>query len=375
MSTSTSREKDYKPTTFTPTGINAYLTLAYSKIPKTKNENSFRDFRNDTTDKIDDIAKSILGTGTNKDYYKDNLVSKYGFGTPGEAGVDKSDPNNYIIQGDTYKGANRTILINTKGFRGDKVNAYDIGDVAKESVYEKGAEDFIKFYFEDGDIGRNVMVFRCTMNGFSDSFSPGWNRIDIMGRPDGAYLYTSFERSVSFNFSVNALSRAEMVPMWRKLNYLASYTMPDFSSSGTKPGGPFMRITIGSLFQQTPGFIESLTYTIPDEATWDIAEDSTNLNAKQLPISMDVSMTFKIIGDYRPQLKGRVYSLSPYGSSKQPGNWLNDAEPTQVSKEKKAKQAKTAAAKPNTGAPLVLKSSANPAASTNGGFATTPKYF
>ena len=93
---------------------------------------------------------------------------------------------------------------------------------------------------------------------------------------------------------------------------------------------------------------------------------------------MDVSMTFKVIGDYRPQLKGRVYSLSPFGGSTQPGNWLSDAEPTQVSKEKKAKQAKTAAAKPNTGAPLVLKSSANPAptaASTNGGFSTSAKYF
>jgi hypothetical protein len=214
------------------------------------------------------------------------------------------------------------------------------------------------------------------MNGFSDSISPGWNRIDIMCRPDGAYLYTSFERSVSFNFSVNALSRAEMIPMWRKLNYLASYTMPDFSSSGTKPGGPFMRITIGSLFEQTPGFIESLTYSIPEDATWDIAEDrDTDSNAKQLPISMDVQMTFKIIGDYRPQLKGRVYSLSPFGGSDKKGNWLSDAEPTAESQQKRAKKANTTANKPNTGAPLVLVSSQNPAASTNGGFATTPKYF
>jgi len=357
LSTSTSREKAYKDAP--STDINSYLTLAYNKIPKNKGEKSFRDFRNDIDAKTTQ-EKSILGTGTNKDYYtKNNLEAKYGFGTPGAIGADRTDPSNYIIPGDKYLGKNRTILIDEKGFRGDKVNAYDIGDVAKENVYKTGAEDFIKFYFEDGDIGSNVMVFRCTMNGFSDSFSPGWNRIDIMGRPDGAYLYTSFERSVSFNFTVNALSRAEMVPMWRKLNYLASYTMPDFTSSGTKPGGPFMRITIGSLFQQTPGFIESLTYTIPDETTWDIAEDSgTNANAKQLPLSMDVSMTFKVIGDYRPQLKGRVYSLSPFGGSTKPGNWLSDAEPTQVSKEKKAKQAKTEADKPKTRAAApVLKMS------------------
>jgi hypothetical protein len=386
ISRSDTKSGIYKDETNGPFGINSYITLAYGKIPKDKK--SFRDFRADIIFEqnlrvTDPGQLAAIGTGTNKDYYtKNNLETKYGFGTPGIVGANRTNPNDYILPGDTYIGAaaERTKLITQTNFRGDKVNAYDIGDVDKKSnVYIPGAEDFIKFYFEDGDIGSNVMVFRCTMNGFSDSFSPGWNRIDIMGRPDGAYLYTSFERSVSFNFSVNALSRAEMVPMWRKLNYLASYTMPDFSSSGTKPGGPFMRITIGSLFQQTPGFIESLTYTIPDETTWDIAEDSgTNPNAKQLPLSMDVSMTFKVIGDYRPQLKGRVYSLSPFGSSKQTGNWLNDAEPTQISKEKKAKQANTAANKPNTGAPLVLASSQNPApsaASTNGGFATTPKYF
>ena len=373
LSTAKSRESVYKGESVTPVGINNYLTLAYNKIPKNKGEKSFRDFRNDIEANTTQ-EKSILGTGTNKDYYtKNNLETKYGFGTPGAIEADRTNPNNYIIEGEGYKGTNRTILINESGFRGDKVNAYDIGNVEKEKVYEKGSEDFIKFYFEDGDIGNNVMVFRCTMNGFSDSFSPGWNRIDIMGRPDGAYLYTSFERSVSFNFTVAALSRAEMVPMWRKLNYLASYTMPDFSSSGTKPGGPFMRITIGNLFQQTPGFIESLTYNIPDEATWDIAEDyNDNVNAKQLPLVVEVSMTFKVIGDYRPQLKGRVYSLSPFGGNVATGNWLNDAEPTQATKAKKAKQANTTAAKPNTGAPLVLNSSANPAPSTTGGFRTGP---
>jgi len=353
LSTAKTRTNVYKSAPVT--NINSYVTLAYGKIPKNKGENSFRDFRSDINNSLDSrtlAEASILGTGTNENYYKDNnLVTKYGFGTPGAVGADRTNPYDYILPGDKYTGdkKERTKLISVANFRGDKVNAYDIGDAEKKDVYVKGAEDFIKFYFEDGDIGKDVMVFRCTMNGFSDSFSPGWNRVDIMGRPDGAYLYTSFERSVSFNFTVAALSRAEMVPMWRKLNYLASYTMPDFSSSGTKPGGPFMRITIGNLFQQTPGFIDSLTYTIPDETTWDIAEDAgTNPNAKQLPLAMEVQMTFKIIGDYRPQLKGRVYSLSPFGASQTAGNWLTDAEPSAKSKAKKDKIAKTEADKPKT---------------------------
>ena len=172
------------------------------------------------------------------------------------------------------------------------------------------------------------MTFRATMTGFTDSFSPGWDRIDIMGRPDGAYLYNSFERNISFNFTVAALSRSEMIPMWRKLNYLASYTMPDFNGN-SKPSGPFMRITIGDLFQSTPGFITSLSYTIPDDATWDIADDwpESNLDAKQLPMVVEASVSFTIVGDYRPQMHGRVYSLSPKGTRADvAGQWLRDAQ-------------------------------------------------
>ena len=90
-----------------------------------------------------------------------------------------------------------------------------------------------------------------------------------------------------------------------------------------------MRITIGDMFQRTPGFIESLSYTIPDDATWDIADDAQdNKDAKQLPMVVEASVTFKIIADYRPQMMGRVYSLSPKGSKDKSlvGQWLSDAE-------------------------------------------------
>ena len=172
------------------------------------------------------------------------------------------------------------------------------------------------------------MPFRCTMTGFTDSFNPGWDRIDIMGRPDGAYLYTSFDRQVSFNFTVAALSRSEMIPMWRKLNYLSTYTMPDFIGSA-RPSGPFMRISIGDLFKNTPGFISSLSYTIPDETTWDIAEDAkvtvnANVNAKQLPMAMEVAMSFTIVGDFRPELMGRAYSLQG-NKRRSPSDWLADS--------------------------------------------------
>ena len=317
--------------------INDYITLAYNKIPKL-NGKSINDFRNDINNagNLTDTQKGIVGV--KKDdatYYEtNNLETKYGFGKLGQVGADRSDPNKFLIPAKDFIDStdefgkvtekNRFVLVDTEGFRGDKVTAIDIDGstkvkVSRADVYKTDANDLITFYFEDGVEGVNVMPFRCTMTGFTDSFTPGWDRIDIMGRPDGAYLYTSFDRSVSFNFTVAALSRSEMIPMWRKLNYLSTYTMPDFTSNSARPSGPFMRISIGSLFRNTPGFISSLSYTVPDDTTWDIADDVDNNDAKQLPMVVDVAMSFTIVGDFRPQMMGRAYSLQDKN------DWLADS--------------------------------------------------
>ena len=372
LSTAKSRERVYGSDTVTPTDINNYLTLAYNKIPKDKK--SFRDFRRDIN--IDGIAggfssvRNILGTGVllkdntvakpnyetadDKDkfvqhYDKDNLETRYGFGKQGQQGTEiipSIGKGSFIAAGtqfarnsDKNNNEGRFILARAPGFRGDKITAIDISSntgavLPDQKEYDsKGtgkAEDLIKFWFEDGVKGQSVMPFRCTINGLSETFSPGWSPIAIMGRPDGAALYTSFERSISFSFTAAATSRSEMIPMWRKLNYLASYTMPDYNAAGGKPSGPFMRITIGDLYYKCPGYITSLSYTFPDEGSWDIAADfeaNDNPDPKQLPMSVEVSVGYTIINDFRPQLMGRVYSLSKYGSNAiEAGNWLSDAE-------------------------------------------------
>ena len=333
--------------------INNYITLAYGKIPN-KEDKSFKDFRAriaETGGEISEAELNQLGTGISDEYYrKSNLEDHYGFGNLGKVGADRLDPNRFAAKGTAFGKNERTIIVkNDKEFRGDKVTALDVSlktGITTGEIYPADAKDLIKFYFQDGAVAQGsnyaVMAFRATMTGFTDSFSPGWDRIDIMGRPDGAYLYNSFERSISFNFTVAALSRSEMIPMWRKLNYLASYTMPDFNGN-SKPSGPFMRITIGDLFHQTPGFITSLSYTIPDDATWDIADDHVdNKDSKQLPMVVEASVSFTIVGDYRPQMHGRVYSLSPGGTRNVvDGQWLSDAAPGTIGASSQQQQSKS----------------------------------
>ena len=342
ISTSTSRKIDYVTA---PIGdINSYLTLSYGKIPKNKKSyNDFRDLISPTTKKETSIVgNNPLSDGDSSYYAQYNLEARYGLGELGKVGADRTNPYDFIVSGSQYSQNNgdRKILVNTTSFRGDKITALDIGSglglkngkngLDYKEIYPVGSNDFIKFVFSDGTYGDNVMVFRATIKGLTDSFTPGWDKLTIIGRPDGAYLYESYERSISFTFTVAALSRAEMIPMWRKLNYLASYTMPNLIDSKNtfgKASGPMMRITIGDLFNATPGFLESLSYTIPDDATWDIAEDTDNVDSKQLPMLVEAACTFKIISDYRPQLMGRAYSLSTGGNQLDaaPGQWLTDS--------------------------------------------------
>jgi hypothetical protein len=317
-------------------GIANYITTAYGKIPNSGTKGKINDFRNDLSDEKNELGiptKAVIaGKGgktqnNGKDYYSENnLEKRYGFGKLGIVGKDRSEPNKFIVSGNKFTGKKMDVLSANKDFVGDKITALDIADV--DSPYIQGSrEDLIDFFVEDGDKGKNLMAFRCTVNNFSDSFSPGWDKIDIMGRPDGAYLYTSFERNISFDFQVMALTRSEMIPMWRKLNYLASYTMPDFQRNGSRPGGPFMRITLGSLFRNTPAILTQLSYSVPEDISWDIGEDPLSTTIpKQLPMGVEVSIGFRIIGDYRPQLKGRVYSLSNNGSlDNGPHQWLSDS--------------------------------------------------
>jgi hypothetical protein len=343
----------------TDISLKSYLVSSYKNIKK--DDTSFNDFRKNILTDIapNTQASNILGT-TNTDYQLDNRETLFGEGKYGSPDIDKSisGAENYLYSAsqfynDTDKST-RQLLSNDNNFNGDRINALDTGHIQKtniadtpnqlmfdQNVYGAGKRDYIRFYFGDAYIGKAVFAFRASITGLQDSFNPQWNSIDIMGRPDKAYQMSGFERRVNFSFTVAAMSRAEMIPMWRKLNYLASYTMPEIDQNTRRYVGPLMRITIGDLYYQTPCILTSLDYRVPDNAPWDIALDSEDVTkntlkksgvtinsneAKQLPTIIDVNVGLNMIMEWRPVLFGRSYSLSRHGSDKTNyGQWLGDS--------------------------------------------------
>jgi hypothetical protein len=88
------------------------------------------------------------------------------------------------------------------------------------------------------------MHFRAFINSFSDSYNPKWNSINYVGRGNTLYNYEGFTRDVKMSFTVAAQSKQELMPMYYKLNYLASTLAPDYTNAG------FMR---GTLYKITMG--------------------------------------------------------------------------------------------------------------------------
>lgn len=165
--------------------------------------------------------------------------------------------------------------------------------------------DLIKFRIEavDNDSPTNSvwMIFRSYLKDITDTPNPSWGTVNYIGRGEPFYIYKGFERNISFTLQVAAMSEAELKPMWQKLNYLYSNTMPDYSNNIMR--APYMRLTLGDYMFRQPGIIKNLTYSIGNDSPWEIAidEPETGGNLYELPHVMTITMTFAPVHDFVPR--------------------------------------------------------------------------
>ena len=268
-------------------------------------------------------------------YHKYNLDEGHGFGKQGQPGNQRDLPFKGNI---IYRPGSSNISVPTlksgQGykFRGDRINIIDFkrkksGMLTESEIYEtdgssniQGVDDLVTFYFSTARIKGSkhgpaeAIVFRATFDSITDNHKPSWSPVTYIGRGDPIYIYSSYERDVSFGFTVHIGSRDEMKASWRKLNYLASWTAPEYV--GGQMRAPLCRLNIGHLFRKTPGFINSLSYTFDNVgSTWETAQLKEDFDygdalskpgVLQLPKTIQVSCGFTVIGTYRPE-KGSIY--------------------------------------------------------------------
>lgn len=177
----------------------------------------------------------------------------------------------------------------------DKINA----SLPLNSVDSEGdGDDLIRFKFEiiDNDSAANniTLLFRAFINSFNDSYTGNWNTVKYVGRGDNFYSYGGFDRKISFDFTVAVQSKPELIPVFQKLNYLASTLAPDYSAGGFMRGN-LIRLTMGGYLNRTYGFLDSLTFNIPQESPYEIAIDKDgnyDNTVAQLPHIINVNASF-----------------------------------------------------------------------------------
>jgi hypothetical protein len=161
------------------------------------------------------------------------------------------------------------------------------------------------------------MHFRAFLDSFSDSYNANWTGTQYVGRGEKFYTYDSFDRTINMSWTVAAQSKAELIPMYQKLNYLASNLMPDYSGEGYMRG-PLVRLTVGGYLYSQPGFITSLTYDVPQEATWEIGintEGGSDNSVKELPHMIRVTgFTFTPIHNFVPRKQQLTFPQNGIGN-------------------------------------------------------------
>lgn len=205
-----------------------------------------------------------------------NIATRVGIGSPG--GRLKKDRK--FVNQVNYSGQDQVNMIPLYADATDPFNG------------KPEARDLIKFAFEvinndgttgtsltstnskgeiakDTDIVTTKVHFRAFLTNFADNHTANWNGQRYMGRGEEFFTYQGFNRDVSFQFKVVAQSKQEMLPLWQKLNYLASSLYPDYNGQGFMRGN-LHKLTIGEYFYRTPGILKSMNISVDDNYPWEI---------------------------------------------------------------------------------------------------------
>lgn len=189
------------------------------------------------------------------------------------------------------------------GLEIDSVNALDIGNSRQDATRE--ARDLAKLYFEIiTPDGSKFMHFRAFIDSVDDSYNAEWQGNKYVGRAEDFYTYGGFSRDINISFKIVAATRSELKPLYKKMIYLASSTAPTYGSVGGFMRGTLARMTVGSYFDQIPGVITSVKYSLIDDLPWEIAmlqPEGLEDGVQEIPTGLQCSVSFKPIHDFAPQ--------------------------------------------------------------------------
>jgi len=285
---------------------NTELTTRRGLYPR-----SFMNFVIDSEIALDDTTGNVVSKIIHKapNYTNQNKAIRTGIGDPGQHITYAVDGTNkernlfdYSIPAFDMEALDKITALKMYEAEGPD-NTLPINDLCKFriAVVNNGPSEGKKATY---------LHFRAYINGFTDNYAATWNDVQYVGRGNVFKNYSGFTRDISMGFTIAATSKAELIPMFAKLNYLASSLAPDYGTNGFMRGN-MVRMTVGGYLYEVPGVLTTLTYTIPDDTTWEIAIDAegkTDPSVKELPHRIEVSLAFTPVQDFLPSRQRLLYN-------------------------------------------------------------------
>lgn len=136
-------------------------------------------------------------------------------------------------------------------------------------------------------------IFSAYMSGYKDNFDATWNDVNYAGRAESFYIYNKFKRTVNFNLKIPCFNKKQLFEKHRALGQLASTTAGSYDNNLL--GGVLLKVNVGNYLVGEYAILNNLSYSIPDDSSWDIADDAL------LSMYLDASFSLTIIHKKLPQ--------------------------------------------------------------------------
>ena len=261
--------------------------------------------------KLDQQAKTI--EYKNKNYKR--------FTTLGNPAARKLSENN-IDGGHPFKGTRNSSNV-------DKLNMHPYGGTLSDINVNNNNDDFIPFKFRDLVNGKWI-IFRAILSGISDNIQPEYASERYVGRPDNVYVYQGTNREINFTFQIYPNTKQELYVLWDKINYLAGLCYPTFKENnpGLSMVSPFVGLTIGDMYNNTPGYLSSLNINVLDDTTWEMDDGI------KLPKHLECAVGFTYIGKYLQSSVGKHFDLGWINNPSGNGSGAFEVERDGIAQEK-----------------------------------------
>jgi hypothetical protein len=139
--------------------------------------------------------------------------------------------------------------------------------------------DIIDFAFSlinnDNPGQDTTFSFRAYIEDFSDTFNGEWDTYKYVGRGENFYKYKGFNRDMSISFVVPAISRADIITNYQKINALIWAVMPDYSEKGLMRG-QLAKFTMGDYLRDSLVVIRNISLTPIMDMGFELNMDPTD---------------------------------------------------------------------------------------------------